>query len=85
MNFEEKFKVAINLQRPNMVRSLNTNDNIGTWTMVYDEGFEFKIKNYEFFAFSKYIKKEGTGEPNDDDNTETSGYKSICDKTFLGN
>jgi len=53
--------------------------------MVYDEGFEFKIKNYEFFAFSKYIKKEGTGEPNDDDNTETSGYKSICDKTFLGN
>jgi hypothetical protein len=26
----------------------------GTWTMVYDEGFEIKMPNEIFFTFSKY-------------------------------
>jgi len=43
----------------------------GTWTMMYDEGFEVRIDNKKFFAFSKYVKKNG----------QTS---SVCHETFPG-
>ena len=81
--FEEKFQIAINIQRPNEILSLNDEDKIGTWTMVYDEGFEFKIKDNIFFAFSKYEKTDGE-EAKNEDTIETSGYKNICNETFLG-
>jgi len=43
----------------------------GTWTMIYDEGFEVNINDQTFFAFSKY---------------KTKGSKSLsyCGKTFPG-
>ena len=82
-NFKEKYQIAINLQRPNKVLDLKMDDVIGKWTMVYDEGFEFKILNYAFFAFSKYKKDMETGDPTDNDTTDTSGYKNVCNETFL--
>ena len=39
--------------------------------MVYDEGFEIRVKNTKFFAFSKY-------EPN------SGGATSYCDQTLVG-
>ncbi len=32
--------------------------NDGTWTMVYDEGFQVMIGGQVFFAFSKYTASE---------------------------
>merc|ERR1711939_432222 len=43
----------------------------GTWTMIYDEGFEVNINDQTFFAFSKYKTK----------GSETLSY---CGKTFPG-
>jgi len=41
---------------------------IGTWTMVYDEGFEISLKKSKtkYFAFSKYYLKEGNEAKNGD-------------------
>lgn len=55
----------------------------GQWTMVYDEGFEIQIADYNFFAFSKYAKKFGKA-AKDGDDSEIEGYESICGRTWLG-
>lgn len=55
----------------------------GRWTMVYDEGFEIQISEYNFFAFSKYAKKFGKA-AKDGDDSEIEGYESICGRTWLG-
>lgn len=47
----------------------------GTWTMVYDEGFNIQFKNFSFFAFSKYIIEESSGNKN---------FKSQCYSTCVG-
>lgn len=36
-----------------------TNSPAGTWSMVYDEGFEIKSDNTRYFAFNKYEKSHG--------------------------
>jgi hypothetical protein len=51
--------------------------------MVYDEGFEVKLHDQNFFAFSAYKISSYTTPKNDDDET-ASGYTSICNETFLG-
>ncbi|CAD8121597.1 unnamed protein product [Paramecium sonneborni] len=43
----------------------------GEWTMVYDEGFEIKLGNMKYFAFSKYEPKGREG-------------VSYCDQTLVG-
>jgi cathepsin C len=47
----------------------------GTWTMVYDEGFEIKFNDFSFFSFSKYIIDEENGK---------KSYKSQCYLTCVG-
>lgn len=44
----------------------NGSNHQGTWTMIYDEGFEITFSDYKFFSFSKY---ESTG----------IEFESICD------
>jgi len=50
----------------------------GTWTMVYDEGFEVKMGDFTFFAFSRF-------ELIPDDSAE-SGHRNIshCGETEVG-
>ncbi|KAG2387751.1 hypothetical protein C9374_001345 [Naegleria lovaniensis] len=74
--------VNVYLQLPNIVRSENKNGNvIGTWTMVYDQGFEITLSqynhNYEMsmFAFSMFEKVNSTSEL----------IRSKCHQTFVGN
>lgn len=72
--------VKVYLQLPNIVRSENKNGNvIGTWTMVYDQGFEITLvqNNYEMsmFAFSMFEKVNSTSEL----------IRSKCHQTFVGN
>jgi cathepsin C len=44
----------------------------GTWTMVYDEGFEIRLKGITYFAFNKYDKQE------------SGQYESHCGETLVG-
>lgn len=63
----------ISLQDPNIV--VSDSKKTGTWTMIYDEGFEVKVDGLSFFAFSGF------------DLTYDRGVKtnmSHCDRTQLG-
>jgi len=42
----------VELRSPNLVRTKEGQR--GTWTMVYDEGFEVKVGDHTFFAFSNF-------------------------------
>jgi len=44
----------VTLSDPNLVQS--DDGEVGTWTMVYDEGFEFTLGDQVFFAFSKFTQ-----------------------------
>lgn len=57
----------MNLVLPNKVLN-QKGKSIGTWTMVYDEGFEINLKKSKtkYFAFSKYYLKEGFEAKNGD-------------------
>ena len=81
--FTQKHETIIQLERPNKVLSVKDNSVIGKWTMVYDEGFEFTIKDKVFFAFSKY-SSDSDSSVSDKDTIDTKGYYSQCDKTFVG-
>lgn len=54
--------------------------NKGTWTMIYDEGFEVQIGGRSFFAFSKYVPNPGTPLSSD----KVAHYTSHCDETMVG-
>jgi len=63
------------VQDPNTVTS--EEGTAGTWTMIYDEGFEVAIGDEVFFAFSKfeYVQDANTGE---------RVNVSHCDQTEVG-
>jgi cathepsin C len=70
--YETKESVDIELKAPNIAEmTLDGKKHIGTWTMIYDEGFEVRVNKHKFFAFSKY---------------ENNGMqsKSLCHQTFPG-
>merc|ERR1719265_2038864 len=43
--------MELKLKSPNLVE---TEGKKGTWTMIYDEGFEVKVGEQSFFAFSNF-------------------------------
>jgi len=67
--FEEKMKV--DLTYPNA--AVDQFGNIGTWTMVYNQGFEVNVNGRSFFAFSDYKQLPDKG-----------GVVSHCDRTRTG-
>ena len=71
-------KMTVSLEEPNI--AIDEEGNRGTWTMVYDEGFEVFINGKIFFAFSKYVPK--TPESLNKDDVED--YTSICEETLVG-
>jgi hypothetical protein len=81
--FKKRYETIVKLERPNSVFSIDNKKEIGKWTMVYDEGFEFQIADQIFFAFSKY-EKMGKFSASNTDTEETPGYKNACEKTFVG-
>lgn len=61
------------LTTPN--RAATDRDHAGTWTMIYDEGFEVNIEGWSYFAFSKFdVWHENNVLKN----------QSHCDGTMLG-
>jgi len=67
----------ITLSEPNIAKSAT--DSKGTFTMVYDEGFEMNIDNHVFFAFNKF-DLAGKGNSNQTENAK----RSHCGETARG-
>jgi len=65
--------VKVHLGTPNIAKMKDESGKeiVGTWTMIYDEGFEVRINKMKFFAFSKYKQSSGS-------------TKSYCHQTFPG-
>jgi cathepsin C len=73
---EPKFKpvkqIQVHLSSPNVAKTtIGGKEHTGTWTMIYDEGFEVNVGGTKFFAFSKY-------------RSDANSHYSQCDKTFPG-
>lgn len=62
-------KKEVSLMYPNIV--VDEYGNRGTWTMIYNQGFEIKVAGRSYFAFSLWEKTGDT-------------VVSICDKTHTG-
>ena len=76
--FEVSQEYQITLSDPNIAKGSDGKE--GTWTMVYDEGFEVSFPDgNKFFSFFKYTPKGQFPSPD-----EISDFNSICDKTFTG-
>jgi len=71
--------VELNLETPNIVKDADGKP-VGTWTMVYDEGFEVRANGLVYFAFNKYRPKPGTSTSSD----EVRDYISECGETMIG-
>ena len=71
--------LRVYLEYPNIVRDSLDNSRIGTWTMVYDQGFEITLKDdfseISLFAFSSFERMKN----------DTQLIKSKCHETFVGN
>jgi len=72
-NYDTHKSVSVHLGAPNVATMTDASGKktVGTWTMIYDEGFEVRIENDKFFAFSKYEKT-------------AMGTQSVCHETFPG-
>ncbi|KAL8449023.1 hypothetical protein Emed_003375 [Eimeria media] len=71
------------------VRNAKTNEVVGGWTTVYDEGFEVMLRDKtRLMAFMKYTKNELCPEAHDGDledrNGRTACYETDANKTQLG-
>jgi len=71
-------QVKITLDEPNI--ATDEAGNKGTWTMVYDEGFEVSVGGVTYFAYNKYSPKTRSSLRSD----KVHDYVSHCDETMVG-
>ena len=76
-NFAVDTEYKVTLANPDI--ATDEKGNKGTWTMIYDEGFEVKINGRKFFAF--FVYEPRVDNPSPDSNAD---FFSICDETFSG-
>ena len=67
-------EMFVSLSEPNVAEAGASGK--GTWTMVYDEGFEVEIGDLNFFAFSNFSFES--------QKTSTMHNVSHCDETMVG-
>jgi cathepsin C len=74
-NYSPADTIKVHLKEPNVAIHTDAKGKThkGTWTMIYDEGFEVNVNDHKYFAFS-YFKKGST----------EHHKKSVCHKTFPG-
>eukprot|EP00658_Telonema_sp_P-2_P010122 TRINITY_DN13813_c0_g1_i7.p1 TRINITY_DN13813_c0_g1~~TRINITY_DN13813_c0_g1_i7.p1 ORF type:complete len:668 (+),score=133.74 TRINITY_DN13813_c0_g1_i7:389-2392(+) len=66
--------MEVRLEQPNVAIDIGSGERTrGTWTMIYDEGFEVRIGGRKFFAFSRFSHDARTGQTT-----------SECHRTFPG-
>lgn len=63
--------IEVVLSEPNTATSPELGT--GTWTMIYDEGFEIYFEDRTFFTYFLYITSDAENK-----------WNSVCDKTFQG-
>jgi len=51
----------VTLKNPNL--AMTARDSQGSWTMIYDEGFEVNVGNLNFFAFSNFTFEDTEAKP----------------------
>lgn len=73
---KELTKMALTLKGPNVVDAAGKK---GTWTMIYDEGFEVKLGEQSFFAFSNF-----TFEKDPKNHFAKPHNVSHCSQTMVG-
>jgi cathepsin C len=75
INTLQTTKRMFQLQDPDVAKD---GDKVGTWTMVYDEGFEVAVDNFTFFAFSRFELVPDESAPD--------GHRNIshCGETQVG-
>lgn len=75
INTLETTKKKFVLQDPDVVKD---GKKVGTWTMVYDEGFEVAVDGFTYFAFSRFELVP--------DEFAENGHRNIshCDQTEVG-
>eukprot|EP00656_Telonema_subtile_P014600 TRINITY_DN1750_c0_g1_i1.p1 TRINITY_DN1750_c0_g1~~TRINITY_DN1750_c0_g1_i1.p1 ORF type:complete len:603 (-),score=155.23 TRINITY_DN1750_c0_g1_i1:1-1809(-) len=80
-NFTPEDSIKVVLKEPNLVEHTDEKgeSHQGTWTMIYDEGFEVTIRGHKYFAFAYF--KDG---PRCDDSTSCDTRRSVCHVTFPG-
>jgi len=80
-NFTPQDTMKVVLKEPNVVEHTDESGetHTGTWTMIYDEGFEVNIRGHKYFAFAYF--KDG---PRCDDSTRCNTRRSVCHVTFPG-
>lgn len=82
-HFNPVKELKIKLEAPDKVTCLQGCSGAGTFTMVYDEGFNIKVDGMSLFTFFHYEPKAG-----DSDvymrSDEISHYKTDCSKTRTG-
>jgi cathepsin C len=73
MNVKTPHSLKVSLLAPNIAKATDDDgtEHHGTWTMIYDEGFEVRVKNMNLFAYSKYKAHD-------------EGHQSFCGETFPG-
>lgn len=73
------------LRAPNLIENAK-GAVIGSWTMVYDEGFEMSAKHAgsekKLFAFMRYEPRNNTVMPSQ--SADMADYTSFCDQTRVG-
>jgi len=91
-NFTPTTQLQVKLESPNKASAVMDGKPVtGTWTMIYDEGFEVQIGERKFFAFSKFSSdsaKQAKKAQHDKfgfvkENPNEIEY-SYCDKTYPG-
>ena len=75
-NFKVSHDYKITLSEPNI--ATDAKGNKGTWTMIYDEGFEVRVNGKTFFSFFVYVPK--VAEPTPDNNAD---FDSICTSSII--
>jgi cathepsin C len=80
-NFDPADVIKVELQEPNVVKHVDADgtEHTGTWTMIYDEGFEVNIRDHKYFAFAYF--RDG---PRCDDSSSCMTRRSVCHVTFPG-
>jgi len=72
-------ELKLTLASPNLVTVHHAKPRTGTWTMVYDEGFEVKADTMSFFAFSNWTMVANAANPE-----EKLHNVSHCEQTAVG-
>lgn len=84
LTLDTSTELEVTFSEPNSVRVLSGagNGGTGTFSMIYDEGFDFKVDGKAFFAFSGFTLQNGVNQSHCDQTEK--GWYSTEDRSQFG-